>query len=399
MNYIVFLISMFYAALAMSAPHPEQRLVEAIEEIQLSNVGEAELKLKQLIEAVPDFKLAQLIYADTLMSKVNGLGGVAAGLEDGPEKTLFLREIKSRYQALNNKSLLQKLPSSLTRLDNFYRHAIVVDLRQSRLYLFDNSQRVPVLIKDFFISMGQGGAGKFVEGDLKTPLGVYFVQSYISPEQLADKYGAGAYPVNYPNAWDRLQGRTGSGIWLHGTRSGIYNRPLLASRGCVVLPNDDLLNVGEHIDLKNTPMLMSDGIEWLPLDLWKQHQQSVNQMHVQWKLDWESLNVDKYLSHYSQRFVSGGSSRNRKNFSQWAEHKRRILKNRAFVSVELSNVSLLMHPQENVLVATFLQTYTSDNYSGQSWKRQYWNKEADGKWRIVFEGKISAPVEAQVAGR
>lgn len=383
-----------YAVPGMPAPHPEQRLVEAIKEIQLSNTTGAESRLKKLIEEVPDFKLAQLIYADILMSKVRGLGSVAAGLENGPEKTLFLREMKSRYQALNNKLILQKLPSSLTRLDKFYRHAILVDLAQSRLYLFDNSQSVPILVKDFFISMGRGGAGKFIEGDLKTPLGVYFVQSYIPPEQLADKYGAGAYPVNYPNAWDRLQGKTGSGIWLHGTRSGIYNRPLLASRGCVVLPNEDLLNVGEYIDLKNTPVLIVDGVEWLLPGQWKQHQQSVNQFHVQWKLDWESLNVDKYLAHYSKRFVSGGRHRDKKNFAQWAEHKRRVLKNRAFVSVELSNVSLLMHPQENVLVATFLQTYASDNYRGQSWKRQYWNKEVDGKWRIVFEGKITAPIRA-----
>jgi len=394
-KYIFFVISVCYTVFTMAAVHPERRLIDAIGEIQLSNLSSAESQLKTLIEDVPDFKLAQLIYADMLMAKVNGLNGPAAGLMSSPEKTLFLREIKNRYQAIYEKHTLQKVPSALARLDNFYRHAIVIDLSKSRLYLFDNSQHSPVLIKDFFISMGRGGAGKQIEGDLKTPLGVYFVQSYIPPNLLADRYGAGAYPVNYPNVWDRMKGKTGSGIWLHGTRSGIYNRPLLASRGCVVLPNADLVNVGEFIDLKNTPVLIGQSIEWLSIEKWQQRQQLVNQIHLQWKADWESLNVESYLAHYSKRFISSAKKTANKGFTQWAEHKRRVTKNREFVKIGLSNVSLLMHPQEDVLVATYLQTYDSDNFNSQSWKRQYWNKEADGRWRIVFEGSISQPIEAQ----
>ena len=29
--------------------------------------------------------------------------------------------------------------------------------------------------------------------------------------------GDGAFPLNYPNEWDRRLNKTGSGIWLHGT--------------------------------------------------------------------------------------------------------------------------------------------------------------------------------------
>lgn len=51
------------------------------------------------------------------------------------------------------------------------------------------------------------------------------------------------------------------------------------------------------------------------------------------------------------------------------------------------------------MVATFLQSYSSDNFTSQSWKRQYWNKESDGEWRIVFEDEISAPIAPQLARR
>ncbi len=388
----LFLVVFYSAFLIADTPHPEQRLLDAINDIQSANFNSAESKLKTLVSEMPDFKLAQLVYADILMSKVKGIDNAGTGLNDSLEKQLLLTEIKNRYQAFNNNTSKNKLPYSLARLDPFYHHAIVIDLSQSRLYLFDNSQTLPVLIDDFFISMGRSGAGKNSEGDLKTPLGVYFIQSYISPNQLADKYGAGAYPINYPNAWDRLNGKTGHGIWLHGTRSGTYNRPVLASEGCVVLPNEDLLSLGAYIDLKNTPVLIGENLRWLELEKWQQHKQKLSQLHGQWKSDWESMKVENYLSHYSIRFTNG-----KKDFYLWSDHKRRVAKHKTFVNVKLSNVSLLLHPNEDVLVATFLQTYASDNFSSQSWKRQYWNKESDGKWRIVFEDEISPPTVSQLA--
>ena len=372
--------------------HPEDRLLDAIQDIQASNLEGAEVKLELLVSEIPDFKLAQLVYADVLMSRAKGINKPGLGLVDGREKTLLLKEIKNRYQAVHDQVLKNSLPSVLVKLDSFYRHAIVVDLSKSRLYLFDNSQQLPELIDDFYISMGRSGAGKVSEGDLKTPLGVYFVQSYIAADQLDDKYGAGAYPINYPNAWDRLNGKTGHGIWLHGTRSGTYNRPPLASEGCVVLPNQDLLDLGGHIDLKSTPVLIGENIQWLSSAKWLQREKVIGQIHEQWKLDWESMNIDDYLKHYSSRFTNG-----EKDFNNWAEHKRRVSLHKTFVNVELSNVSLLVHPNEDVMVATYLQNYVSDNFSGLSWKRQYWNKESDGQWRIVFEGKISAPISPQLA--
>lgn len=385
---LLFLLTL--PAMAQSM-HPESRLLDAINDIQALKLDIAEEKLKALVTEIPDFKLAQLVYGDVLSSKVMALLKPAMSLENNAEKNSLLSEINNRYQAVNAPSKKGKIPKVLARLDPFYQYAIVVDLSLSRLYLFENINQSPQLVDDFFVSMGRSGPGKNSEGDLKTPLGVYFIQSYLSPNQLADKYGAGAYPINYPNAWDKLNGRTGHGIWLHGTRSGTYNRPLLASEGCMVLPNDDLLSVGEHINLKNTPLLVGKNIQWISRSQRQLYGAEINRIQMAWKNDWQSLNVEKYLSHYSLRFNNG-----RKDFSHWSEHKRRVSKNKTFVEVELSNVSLLMHPNEDVMVATFLQFYKSDNFSSKTWKRQYWNREADGKWRIVFEGEISPPIDPRV---
>jgi cyclophilin family peptidyl-prolyl cis-trans isomerase len=92
-----------------------------------------------------------------------------------------------------------------------------VDASRSRLYLFENTPQGLRLVADYYASVGKLGIEKSVEGDQRTPLGVYFITSRLDPATLRDFYGAGALPLNYPNPLDQLRGKTGSGIWLHGT--------------------------------------------------------------------------------------------------------------------------------------------------------------------------------------
>ena len=386
--------TLLLALSVQASERPEQRLLDALSYIQTEQLDRAGAVLGQLIKDEPEFKLAHMLYADLQKSRVSPLDQAGLGLMSDENLKQLLIEVKKRWQASQREEENHKIPAVLTRLDDNYLHAIAVDLKQSRLFVFENDDGYPRKVDDFFVSMGRGGPRKEKRGDLRTPLGVYFVQSYIPPQKLADKYGSGAYPINYPNAWDSFLGRTGSGIWLHGTRSGTYNRPPMASEGCVVLPNDDLLEVGSYISLGQTPVLIGYDLKWLSRDQWKQQQQQVSGIFNQWIADWNSLNTEDYLSHYSKDFSNG-----KKDFNLWVAHKRRVAQYKTFVDVKTSDVSILMHPNDDVMVATFFQKYASDNYRSQSWKRQYWHKEDDGQWRIIFEGEISAPSTPQLARR
>ncbi len=363
--------------------------MQALSAIQASELSKAEQMLKTLTEEEPEFKLAQMVYADVLKAKAHPLSHAGMGINRSLELNDLLSEVRARYDA-SQQSIIDdgKIPAALSRLDENYQYAIAVDLKQSRLFVFENIAGLPHQVADYYISMGRGGGEKEKEGDLRTPLGVYFVQSYIPSNKLDDKYGAGAYPINYPNAWDTLNHRTGSGIWLHGTQSGTYNRAPLASEGCVVLPNDDLIALGRYITLGQTPVIIGHDLEWLPIPAWRQRAGELASVFDKWIYDWESLKVDNYLGHYSKAFSNG-----EKNYANWSAHKKRVSKNKTFIKVGASKVSLLKHPNEDVMVATFRQTYKSDNFSGLSWKRQYWRKEQDGKWRIFYEGEIAMPTE------
>ena len=80
-----------------------------------------------------------------------------------------------------------------------------------------------------------------------------------SKEKLPDFYGPGAFPISYPNEWDKLHRRNGYGIWLHGTPSETYSRPPRATDGCVVLTNDDLRRLARYVDVGRTPVVISAG--------------------------------------------------------------------------------------------------------------------------------------------
>src|SRR6185295_5637292 len=115
-------------------------------------------------------------------------------------------------------------------------------------------------------AISKNGSEKNREGDQKTPLGVYHVTSSIPRQKLTDFYGAAAFPINYPNEWDRLQGRNGFGIWLHGTPSDTYSRPPRSSDGCVVLTNQDLEAIARNVQIGLTPVIITDSIEWVAAD-------------------------------------------------------------------------------------------------------------------------------------
>ena len=155
-------------------------------------------------------------------------------------------------------------------------NAIVVDTQKSRLYLYQNDNGRPRFVADYYISHGKLGAEKMREGDKKTPVGVYHVTSSLSPKKVGDFYGTGAFPINYPNEWDKRQGRNGHGIWLHGTPSDTFSRPPKASDGCVILSNVDLDSLAKNLQIGLTPVIISNSVEWLTLDDWQSERSTLN---------------------------------------------------------------------------------------------------------------------------
>jgi murein L,D-transpeptidase YafK len=277
-------------------------------------------------------------------------------------------------------------------MNNQQKHAIVVDTQNSRLYLYRNEDGSPRFVADYYVSQGKLGSDKKAEGDRRTPLGVYHITSFIPQEKLvgtygrlADMYGHGAFPLNYPNDLDRLQRRTGSGIWLHGTPSDTYSRPPQASDGCVVLANPDFDQLGQSVEVGHTPVIISHGIEWMQFEKWKTERNEITEAIDAWQRDWESLDTERYLAHYSSLFKN-----RRQNFAEFAAQKRLVNQGKTWVEVKVSDLSIFRNPvmpgQEEIVVVTFHQDYASNNLAHSMKKRQYWRFD-EGRWRIFYEGE------------
>jgi len=365
----------------------ETLLMSALENIAQSRIDEALIELEILRSINPKFSLAQLVYADLLMAKNQRITDFGNYHKIDNEKINPLRdEILARWNYYKYPIDKTLIPSSIIQLSDKQDYILVVDQSRHRMFLYRNHNGMPVYVNDFYVTLGKEGTGKTFEGDQKTPLGVYFVTRFIEADMLPDLYGDGAFPINYPNIWDRRNGRTGTGIWLHGTPSDIFSRPPDDSDGCVIISNDDLKSLAPYIAAgQTTPLILANEIKWETRGEWKKRQKSFFSYLEQWRKDWESRDVDLYLSHYSKDYEGLG-----KNYESWAKHKRRVNLSKSFIKVNLDNTSIFVYPNGTapIMVITFMQNYSSDSFKRAFRKRQYWRMEEDGNWRIIFEGSV-----------
>jgi murein L,D-transpeptidase YafK len=368
----------------LSDSGPEPQLFGILDEIESNRPDRALEKTEILLRQYPNFRLAHLIRGDLLLARGMPLA-TFGNAKDAPSESLSdLRdEIVARLGARRNPPATDYIPRYLLRMPQDQKHAIVIDVRRARLYLYENdlSAGRPRLAADYYMSYGKLGADKMREGDKKTPTGVYHVTSSLDPKKVGDFYGSGAFPINYPNEWDKRLGRNGHGIWLHGTPPDTFSRPPKASDGCMVLANTDLDALAKNLQIGLTPVIISDSVEWFSLDDWKRERAALDKKIEEWRGDWESRDVDRYLKHYSQRFTSGSQ-----NLERFAAQKRQVNARKEWIKVGLSNVSMFRDPgKDELVVVSFDQDYQSNNLNNRMKKRQYWIRE-DGAWKIVFEG-------------
>jgi|TARA_B100000315_G_scaffold259226_1_gene314358 murein L,D-transpeptidase YafK len=212
-------------------------------------------------------------------------------------------------------------------------------------------------------------------------VGVYRITSFLNDEQLSDNYGFGAYPLNYPNTWDRISNRTGHGIWLHGLPKGTDKRPPQDSDGCVIVDNGTLEQFGLYIKAGESLFVLSETLNWLPPGT-KQPSADILEAIERWREDWVTNDNAAYLANYHDDFTD-----TKRSLSEWKDYKTRVNGTKSYIKVDLSELSVVAYPGEENLVATrFYQRYESSNYRWQGWKQLLWLRDESGAWRILYEG-------------
>jgi murein L,D-transpeptidase YafK len=154
-----------------------------------------------------------------------------------------------------------------------------------------------------------------------------------------------------------------------------------------VLTNDDFARIAPFIKPGVTPIVIASSVKWQLPEAWLATRDTLANSLSTWKRDWESLDMEKYLAHYSKKFDADG-----KDIGQWSDSKRRINGSKSFVNVEISNLSVFEYPlapdAPPMAMVTFDQNYKSSNNNNKMKKRQYWQRDGDS-WKIIYEGVAS----------
>lgn len=275
-----------------------------------------------------------------------------------------------------------QVPVGTLKLSESNQYLFWAEAKNGLLHLLERNAKGGFnTLKSIKMSIGKEGYGKSTEGDKRTPIGVYRITSFLNKEQLTDFYGDGAYPLDYPNANDKLHARTGHGIWLHGLPQGVDSRPARDSDGCVVIDNPTLNALAPYITTGDTYMVIDEELQWQDVNTATREAEPIEDHFYRWLQAWKNIDNDIYLDYYAEDF-----NNLEKDKAAWESYKRRIHRHKKFIDVKISNLSVFDYPgEENLISVRYYQAYKSSNYRWNGWKEQLW-KNVDGDWKIVYEG-------------
>lgn len=364
----------------------EARLIEVYKLIGHAQHREALAKADQLVAEFPHFQLAQLVHGDLLAAQtrpIKTFGDVPESLASGSSAALaeLREESQRRVRALRERPVAGTVPSQFLALSQKTKHAIAVDASRSRLYLFENTATGLNLVADYYISVGKAGTAKTAEGDQRTPLGVYYITSNLDPKSLKDFYGSGALPISYPNMLDSKRGKTGGGIWLHGTPPNQFSRAPQATDGCVVLANPDLQHIIRTVEVRTTPVVIATQLQWVAPQSARAEGKPFEDALLGWRNAKTSGNLQQVLTYYTPDFNSNG-----KTLTQWAPILKTEIDQTQGRTIQLKDVSYLRWTDAaDTMVVTFGEV--ADGARVGWTKRQYWIRQ-ENQWKIFFEGVI-----------
>lgn len=376
---------------------PESRLIGIYRAIGQQQTEVALDAAAALTRDVPGFRLAQLVYADLLSARSGntaGLGAAHAASAADPAVVAELGELRDeaqqRLHALQERPPANQVPAEFIVLPKAIHHAIAVDTTRSRLYLFENGPQGMRLVNDHYVSVGKQGVDKSVEGDQRTPLGVYFVSDRVGRGSLGEAFGAGAMQLNYPNLFDKLHGRTGSGIYVHGVPFNTYSRPPKDSDGCVTLANDELVALMNTVPIHDTPVIITRQIHWVSDNATRlRHAEILDAVNR-----WQSVRAGDDLEALKAFYEPGAAPETPAAppippTVVMVHGKRQVVPPPAVPPkdpISFDNLSVMTWSDaKETMVVTFNERSTRTHR--ETALRQYWERDA-AQWKIVAEGAV-----------
>jgi hypothetical protein len=275
-----------------------------------------------------------------------------------------------------------QVPAWIIRVPESIGTVFVAEASAAALHRFERTDNGIVSAGRDYMSIGLGGTGKIRLGDQRTPLGIYFVTEQLDTTKLHEKYGVTAYPLDYPNAWDRRHDRSGHGIWIHGVDPGGGTRPPRDTDGCLALPNEQLLALAGAFVANVTPVLIGEVLEWSDPAAIVATGAGLHDAVRRWADALAQGDMVAWLDAYDLDFEHWGMDR-----ETWIAFSLQTFAARRITDVAVSDLLLLRDPVEaDLYFSRFrLEVTEGDARKVVSTRRLYWRRSESGAFRIVAQ--------------
>lgn len=221
---------------------------------------------------------------------------------------------------------------------------------------------------------------KKIEGDLKTPVGFYELGRKFNPGD--PYYGPFAFTTTYPNLLDKVQGKTGGGIWIHGYPLDGSRLDEFKTRGCIALFNNNLEKFAQVVQDKKV-FVMTEEKEKIRAK--KDQIASLLADLFTWKLAWTNSDTNTYLSFYDEQEFKRFD---KMKFEQFASMKKSIFSRKEDKKIKFSDINISPYPNlenETMYRISFYEDYYTKNYQFRGDKILYVKIDSKGKMKILAE--------------
>ncbi|WP_050554187.1 L,D-transpeptidase family protein, partial [Campylobacter coli] len=219
---------------------------------------------------------------------------------------------------------------------------------------------------------------KQVEGDLKTPVGFYELGRKFNPGD--PYYGPFAFATTYPNLLDKVQGKTGGGIWIHGYPLDGTRLDEFKTRGCIALFNENLEEFAKVVQNKKV-FAMTEEKEKVRAK--KEDIAALLADLFAWKLAWTDSDINTYLNFYDEKQFKRFD---KMKFEQFASMKKSIFSRKEDKKIKFSDINISPYPNvenETMYRISFYEDYYTKNYQFKGDKILYVKIDSKGKMKIL----------------
>ncbi len=321
--------------------------------------------------------------------------GISYAYEEVPD------DAKSQTEDISQQMIASQAPEAKSRLGKNtivnlssdsaeLIHVVLVDKSLKRLYIAVLNNDSMEVITEFPILTGRVDGNKVKQGDEKTPEGVYYVVSYSSGEELVKRYGdyaliygAGSFPLNYPNIVDKIEKKTGGGIWLHGVKPDLDKT---YTQGCVAMNNTNFGLLYDNVSI-TTPVIIAEKLMYSDEKDYNTVRNEQLEVLKSFITAWQGNDKDTFKSLVHSKFKTYGGA----NYKSYTNNKLNLMDIYPDKVIRNDNTKVFMK-DDNYTVFDTNQYYCAANLSTYTNKKYYFIKE-NGSLKLISEETSSKGIE------